>query len=266
MATKKARSTRKKTATQHPSLTLADRYLNMFSTRMDQSCSTEGCEKAVDLWVDRMKSFLKNIECAGTSPADPAGITAPYKDYASKIHEVWGMMNPVSAFFAHGHKGLHSATAGFDPAGFFISLPAMGYTREKQEDLQDLADAWTTYVRKLSIYNSSMAAANVKALEKFQNYLHHPPLGAKPLSSVKDIFSKWVDISESVHTEFAVSSTHIKIYGDVVNAMMDYHAKLNKITNEAMENLDLPTRQEVESLHQKVHELKRKCWGLKGKK
>jgi hypothetical protein len=91
----------------------------------------------------------------------------------------------------------------------------------------------------------------------------NPPEGAKPLESLKDIYVKFVDVSEEVFAEFALSEDYTKLYGEVVNALMAYKKQLHDISDELMEQVNLPNRAEVDSLHKRVHELRRENLQLK---
>ncbi|MBI1215451.1 MAG: hypothetical protein GC185_06510 [Alphaproteobacteria bacterium] len=145
----------------------------------------------------------------------------------------------------------------FDPFGFCASLPGLGYTREKQEDLGQLYKHWVDFEAMARKYNASMAKVGAEAVQKFQSYLADPPEGAEPLNSLKQIYGKWVDICEDVYAGHALSDDYTAVYGEVVNALMTYKKKLHEIVDDMVEQMNLPTREEVDSLHKRVHELRR---------
>ncbi len=235
-----------------------------------KSCQPGGafdgqCEKSVEQWLNQLRGFFHGLEGMdkGAGGFDFSAMNKTYADYAAKMQELYGMTNPFSAFFAHAHKGLHSASAGMDPFGMFAATPAMGYTREKQEALRDLFAAWADYERKLAHYNAAMAEVGLKAIDKFQKYLHNPPAGAEPLSSIKAVFAKWVDVAEEVFADYAMGEDYTRHYGEVVNALMAYRGKFNRQLDEMVDSFGLPTRQEVDSLHKRMQAMRQENRALR---
>jgi len=153
--------------------------------------------------------------------------------------------------------GNAQAFQNFDPFGFYASLPGIGYTREKQEELNHLYQRWVEFDSQTRKYNAAMAQVGLEALHKFQEYLANPPKDAESLKSLKEVYAKWVDVCEDVYAKYAMSDDYTKLYGEVVNALMKFKAQMNHITDEAVAQLNLPTRKEVDSLHERVHALRR---------
>jgi BMFP domain-containing protein YqiC len=60
-----------------------------------------------------------------------------------------------------------------------------------------------------------------------------------------------------VYAEFALSEEYTKMYGDVVNALTSYKKQLHKYVDDQLEQMNLPNRQEIDSVHKRVHEMRR---------
>lgn len=158
----------------------------------------------------------------------------------------------------------HQATSGlFDPFGFYASMPGIGYTREKQEQANKLYKLFVDYEAKMREYNTEMTKVGLQALHRFNDYLHNPPADAAPLESLKQIYAKWVDVCEEVYAKYAVSDSYTKLYGDTVNALTSFKKQLHAVTDDMADQFNLPTRTEVDSLHQRVQELRRDNMRLK---
>ncbi|MDE1151567.1 MAG: poly(R)-hydroxyalkanoic acid synthase subunit PhaE [Micavibrio sp.] len=149
------------------------------------------------------------------------------------------------------------AFQNFDPFGFYASIPGIGYTREKQDELNHLYQRWVEFDGQTRKYNAAMAQVGLEALHKFQEYIANPPKDAESLKSLKEVYAKWVDVCEDVYAKYAMSDEYTKLYGEVVNALMQFKAQMNHITDEMAGQMNLPTRKEVDSLHQRVHALRR---------
>lgn len=223
-------------------------YLDML--QMFQGGASRGQESP-----DVLKEWIAGLQRVFT------GATAsPHQQGFAQFGE--SMMKAGNAFassfqnggpFAQNPKGM----GAFDPFGFFASMPGIGYTREKQEAWGELYERWTTFEKSTNKYNEAMAKVGMEAAQKFQSYVFNPPKDAPPLSSLKSIYVKWVDICEEIYARFAMSQEYTELYGETVNALMAWRKKLNSLTDQMVGDLNLPTRKEVDSLHERVHALRR---------
>jgi hypothetical protein len=66
-----------------------------------------------------------------------------------------------------------------------------------------------------------------------------------------------VDVCEEVYARFAMSEDYTRLYGEVVNALMAFKKQANLIVDDTVEAFNLPTRKEVDSLHKRMHDLRR---------
>ncbi len=153
--------------------------------------------------------------------------------------------------------------AGFDPQTAFAAMPGLGYTREKQDQMNLLFQRWMDYMKKSRAYDAGMAQVGLEAILKFQEYIANPMPDDEPVASLKDIYGRWVDACEEVYAGYAMSDEYIQRYGDTVNALMAFKQQQNKLVDEMIEQFNLPTRQEVDSLHQRMQALRREVAELK---
>lgn len=245
----------------------ADQYRTFFTQAgkgfldlMQQFCQAGACqapEETVKSWTENMQKFWGGILQQNTQPFDA---NTQFKSFTETFTAAgpafWSdfLKNPVP-----GQSHPHNA-AGFllDPFGFYASMPGVGYTREKQEDINALYRLWVDYEGQMRRYNIEMTKVGLQALQQFQTFIMTPPAeGTKPLESLKDIYIKFVDIAEDVYAEFALSEEYTKLYGDVVNALTAYKKQLHDFVDDTLEQMNLPNRQEVDSVHKRVHELRR---------
>lgn len=236
-------------------------YLDM----LEKFCQNGACltpEETLKSWMDQMQKFYGSLLQQNAQPFD---VGAQFKSFAESF-------TPAGPAFwsdlfkqpTPGQQYPHTSAAFlFDPFGFYASMPGVGYTREKQDSYNQLYRLWVDYEGQMRRYNVEMTKVAIQALQKFQHYVAQPPEGEKPLESLKDIYVKFVDISEEVFAEFALSDDYTKLYGEVVNALMAYKKQLHVIADEVMEQINLPGRTEVDTLHKRVHELRRENIQLK---
>lgn len=224
-----------------------EQFLNM----MQQFYQATGQAKPVDQmtkeWADTLQKFFTDAFQTNSQPFDISQGYQAFTDYFAKAGQTW------TSSFQTGKNPF----ANFDPLGSFTTMPGLGYTREKQEDLSALYNGWVEFQRKSRAYDAAMAKVGLEAVKKFQEYIAHPPEGQEPLTSLKGVYTKWVDICEEIYAKFAMSDEYIKLYGDSVNALMTFKQQQDKQMEGLMEQLNLPTRREVDSLHERVQVLRR---------
>ena len=225
-------------------------------------------------WAD----FFKEWQKAVSGHAAPTSGTDAFQQYFTKAGETYmnmmqqfyqgtGQNKPVDQmtrewadslqkFFAGNMAGKDPLSA-VDPLGFFASIPGIGYTREKQEQMNHLYQQWAEFERKARDYNAGMSKVGMEAVQKFQAYIANPPKDKEPLKSLKEVYTKWVDVCEEIYAKYAMSEEYTTLYGDVVNALMAFKKQQNKATDDLLDQLNMPTRVEVDSLHERLHALRR---------
>jgi hypothetical protein len=222
-------------AYQHYFTKAGENFLTMIQQFYQSAGQSIPVNVMTDDWTKTLQKFFTNIFQSNNNSFDMSG---------------W-MSGDVSQWMA----GFQNA--GFDPMKFLTSIPGLGYNREKQEQANLLYKLWVDFDRTTKKYNAVMAKTGLEAVEKFQNYINNPPADAPPLQSLKAVYAKWVDICEDIYAKFAVSEEYIKLYGENVNALMAFKKQQNKMTDEMLEQLNIPTRPEIDSMHERMHMLRR---------
>lgn len=233
-------------------------------------------------WLKGLQSFFLTMLQTNTQPFDPASAWKTFSENAMRGTNAWASaFNAGGPFGNQGFGGFGQGFGGFgqgfnpsgwttaqpwnpqngfqnfDPFGFYASLPGIGYTREKQDSWNLLYKLWTEFDAQTRKYNAAMAQVGIEAVQKFQEYVANPPAGAPTLSSLKEVYAKWVDVCEDVYAKYAMSEEYTKLYGEVVNALMAFKGQVNVLTDDIADQFNLPTRTEVDSLHQRLHALRR---------
>lgn len=214
----------------------------------------------VQKWMDTQRGFLEMFVLGSEThkknenpfAAYMEGMTEAAPDFFSQM-----MKNPAFNLAGHGQRAAFASRA-FDPFDLMASLPGIGYTREKQEEWGRLYHSWQKFDDAQRKYQTQMAKIALIALSRFQEDLKKPPSDTtKVMHSLKEIYVRWVDVSEDVYARFAMSEEYTKLYGDVVNAQMNLKKEMNTLTAQWAQNLNLPTRQEVDTLAERVQALRR---------
>lgn len=234
-------------------------------------------------WLKGLQSFFLGMLQTNTQPYDPANAWKNVSESFMKGGNAWASafnsggpfgqfgqgfggnpfagqgFNPAAWTSAQSWNNVQGAGSfqNFDPFGFYASLPGIGYTREKQDAWNLLYKLYHEFEQQTRKYNAAMAQVGIEAVQKFQEYVANPPADAAPLTSLKEVYAKWVDVCEDVYARYATSDEYTKLYGEVVNALMAFKGQMNTLTDDIADQFNLPTRSEVDSLHQRLHALRR---------
>jgi class III poly(R)-hydroxyalkanoic acid synthase PhaE subunit len=162
----------------------------------------------------------------------------------------FGMPPGMSAGMANPFAGV----GNFNPAQW-LQMPALGPAREQQESMQKLAALLARCAQaqgKLATQWNEIIAAGLKELggklaPKLQS-------GGMP-GSMKEIYDNWVESAESAYKSAAHGAAFMQAQAEVSNAMSELRVAQREMLEEWGKQFDLPTRAEINSLHQQVKQL-----------
>jgi class III poly(R)-hydroxyalkanoic acid synthase PhaE subunit len=159
-----------------------------------------------------------------------------------------GAGNPFAQ--AGGFGALPSAFTGL------FNAPALGPAREQQQSFQRLSQlAARCGQAQLAVVNHWNDIIG-KALRELGERLA-PKLksGATP-ASVKEVYDLWVDSAEGVYAQAARNAGFVQAQAELTNALSSLRGAQRELVEEWSKQFDLPTRAEINSIHQQLRELK----------
>ncbi len=176
----------------------------------------------------------------GMMPAMPGN---PWQAAAAGFGMPSGMTNPFAG-----------AAGGFN-ASEWLQWPALGPAREQQEAMQRLAALVARCAQaqgKLATLWNDIIAAGLKELgRKLAPKLQS---GGMP-GSMKEIYDNWVESAESAYNSAAHGAAFMQAQAEVSNALSELRVAQREMLEEWGKQFDLPTRAEINSLHQQVKQL-----------
>lgn len=144
-----------------------------------------------------------------------------------------------------------------------LGLPAFGYSRERQEQLQALLQAQAEYAETSAAYNALLAKASQRGMEYFENKLAERSEPGRQIDSARALYDLWVDAAEEAYGEVALSPEFRAAYGAMVNALMRVRQRVQKEVEQQAASLGMPTRSELDGTHRKLHELRAEVRALR---
>jgi class III poly(R)-hydroxyalkanoic acid synthase PhaE subunit len=145
----------------------------------------------------------------------------------------------------------------------FLSVPGLGYTREWQEQGQDLARLGLDYQRALQEYAALFRRLNLDAFDRLQKKLQQLADTGKPVKTLRGLYDTWVDASEAAYLDLAATDEYAETYGRLVNALMALKRHGRVMVDEAAGAMGMPTRQGFNTLQRRHQELRREVASMR---
>jgi class III poly(R)-hydroxyalkanoic acid synthase PhaE subunit len=180
-----------------------------------------------------------------------------------------GLANPFAAFAGFGAMpGAMPGAAGFNPFAAFgqgagpgglealFGMPALGPAREQQQSWQRLAQLATRYgqahAQVVQQWNDIIGKSLKELGERITPKLKS---GAQP-GSMKEIYDLWIDSAEGVYAQAARGAGFVQAQAELTNSMSQLRSAQRELVEEWSRQFDLPTRAEINSIHQQLRDLK----------
>ena len=165
---------------------------------------------------------------------------------------------PGAAQFGGGlpWAGAVPGMGGFPGAGAAFGMPALGPAREQQESWQRIAQLlMRCYQAQMQVsgqWNDIIGASLRELSERLAPRLR---AGAVP-GSMKEVYDLWVDAAESVYGQAARAGAFVQAQAELTNASSQLRSAQRELLEEWARQFDLPTRSELNSIHQQLRDLK----------
>ncbi len=145
----------------------------------------------------------------------------------------------------------------------FLSIPAVGYMREWQEQTQGGVRLTMDYQQALQEYVHAHGRLGVDALERLAAKIIERAEQGREINTLREVYDLWVDCGEEAYNALVFTEEYADIYARLVNALMalKHH---NQITvDEVAGSLNLPTHQEITTLQRRQQEFRRELAGFR---
>jgi class III poly(R)-hydroxyalkanoic acid synthase PhaE subunit len=139
----------------------------------------------------------------------------------------------------------------------WLQAPAFGYAREHQEHYQKMALAFVDFQEAVKQYNALILKSSQRSFEILEGKLAERSEPGRQIDSIRALYDLWVDAAEEAYAEIALSDEFRKVYGEVVNSQMRVRSQLQQEVERIGVDLGMPTRTELNSVHKRLHDLRR---------
>jgi polyhydroxyalkanoate synthase subunit PhaE len=190
------------------------------------------------------------------------GFSMPGMDAMSRSNPFMKIFADMRGPHAQGFDKLPNSFAPFlnqmkQESMSWLQAPAFGFARERQEHYQKMAVSFSDFQDALGRYNAMMLKSSQRSFEIFESKLGEHDEPGRQIDSMRALYDLWVDAAEEAYAEIALSEEFRKVYGNVVNSQMRVRAGIQQEVERMSTDFGMPTRSELNSVHKRLHELRR---------
>ena len=230
--------------------------------------------KVSQMWLDSQAQLAKTLAGVTDGEGDPPASATALADLWRSGMALGSKGNSLPGL---GSTGAASATLSrmLDP----VSLSLMGGNQvgeaiRRMTEGPQLADVGSVERRMAQImelyvevqaasrdYETAVAGAWVEANQSFATTMMKRVGAGKAMDS-KEALKTWLSIADEVLTRTHRSSAYLEAQRRLLRAGMDFLLAERQLVEALVEPAGLPTRSEIDELHQTVHQLKRQVRAL----
>ena len=138
-----------------------------------------------------------------------------------------------------------------------LAMPGVGYTREWQEQSQALARLWMAHQQAYRDYNEIFSRVGVNTVKRFQDKIMALSGSENPVSTLRELYDLWVDCAEDAYAEMVNTEEYSQANARLVNTLMAWKREGRQMLDETLSMLGLPSRRELDSVHKRLHQLRK---------
>ena len=247
-----------------------EQWSRMFASSGKQNETADRLMSSAKNYVALMQSMVaaasgKNLDDGPLQAWTNAlrdGFNMPGMDAALLNNPISAMLKGISGQGAQGFEQLSQSFAPFlaqakQEGMSWLQAPAFGYAREHQEHYQKMLTAFAEYQEALKAHNALMLQSSQRSFAIFEDKLAERGEPGRQIDSMRGLYDLWVDAAEQAYAETALTDEFRKVYGDVVNAQTRVRSQIQQEVERIGTDLGMPTRSELNSVHKRMHEMRR---------
>jgi class III poly(R)-hydroxyalkanoic acid synthase PhaE subunit len=220
-------------------------------------------------WQEAMQNAL--AQPAG-GQAFPGGAADPWAGFAN----LWGlpvnnwqrMAYAFSPFPGEMEKSfrqpqLPAASHMNQALRQFLDMPPVGYTREWQEQAQEWGNLYMEYNQTVQAFGVLLGKVVQRALELFGKRVQDKINAGESFEGLRPMYNLWIECGEDAYAEQVATADFPRLQAEMVNALMRMKRHEQRMVEEVLTAMNMPTRSELNTTHQRVYQLQQQVCRLR---
>jgi polyhydroxyalkanoate synthase subunit PhaE len=147
--------------------------------------------------------------------------------------------------------------------GRLLQSPGLGSTRELSDKFAKSFAAWQELQEASVAYQVILAGAATRVLEQSLTEMSAMAERGETIESIRQWIIPLERVADPVLTEIFGSDEFVRVQGRLLNAAMAYRIRQREIIEEFLKIADVPTRSEVDEIHQTLYMQRKEIKALK---
>jgi class III poly(R)-hydroxyalkanoic acid synthase PhaE subunit len=147
--------------------------------------------------------------------------------------------------------------------GSLMRTPLLGPSREVTGKLLRCFDAWVSLYRASLDHQVVLGDIQLRSLEALMRQVVERAEKGEAIQDWRQFQQLWGQVVDSEFEQAFRSEDNLKVRGRFLNALNQYRFHQQELMELAMKLLNLPSRQEVDEVHQNIYELRKEVKALK---
>lgn len=233
-------------------------YFSMAERYVADSGTKDRGMDVINGWFENMQKTWTDWMQGGMRPNEQMKGLMTFWDLPL---DTWNRLSsslvPMPGDFTQAFHPEGNQNAMRDQVNRFLSIPAVGYTRESQEQHQRLAQRMMDYGSALQAYQMAFGKLAVDTTKEFQATLQSNAKEGKTFESLREIYDQWVEVSEAAYARFVMTREYQELYGRLVNTLIALKHQMGRMVDQVLEAMHMPTHSEISTLQCRQQELRR---------
>jgi len=233
----------------------------------------------VDQWIAQQRALLERwvpgVAAKGPGEATSAGMAESWAKPWLDLGVAWlgpaqnkqpgsggaaGTSPPASELFEAWRSALSESLAqAAAPAGLSDMLnrtPLLGPLREQADAWRALTAAQVDCQQLAQEFTAIMRHVQADVLNLLERRIQERREQGTCVQGFRELYDLWIECSEDVFGKVAHSAAYGHLQGKMSNATIRLQACMQKVIEQSMRQFDLPTRSEINSVHQQLRQLR----------
>jgi class III poly(R)-hydroxyalkanoic acid synthase PhaE subunit len=217
----------------------------------------------VDAWLETQQGWLKQWQATALEqrvdsmrvgmetwrkqfdPANPSG---------EMLNVVQGFQTLLQSCVAQttAQATPNQSSAQTNPFVQLMQSTPIGFSRERQLEWQAYLKAYGNYQQCATQLIQQFVNVFTLSLQRVQAKVEEKTRAGQPMQSMRELYDLWIECGEQCFAEIAKDDAFVRIQAAHTNALSILKLSEHALLERWLQERDLPTRSEVNSLHQTI--------------